>query len=307
MTKSQQLHYGRGGSTQPSGHTILEPAQLSVVFLCYQEPERHSFFERLKTQAPQAVKVEGVKGFDAAHKAAAEAATTDYFVLVDGDAIVKNEFWQLRLRIPESLARGALSFCALNVVNDLCYGYGGLKIWHRDFVRTMMTHENATTLENAFEFCWQPNYHHFATCWNETHINQSPEQAFCAGFREATKLLCPRGIYTQISKLDYWVQRKLGQWMMLGADAKNGEYAMAGAVAAYHELHRGSDPKLVNDYEYISSIHGSYCRDLHRTYLLAPDGVKPLSPGQSLAVKKHVRRPRPHLSYPLEPCQNSTE
>lgn len=296
-----------------NGITVLEPAQLSVVFLCYQEPERESFYQRLKTQAPQAIKVEGIKGFDAAHKEAAATATTDYFVLVDGDALVHDSFWNLRLRLPENMTKGALSFCAHNIVNDLCYGYGGLKIWHKDFVRTMMTHENATDPLNAFEFCWQPGYHHLSSCYNETHINQSTSQAFTAGFREAVKLMCPKGVLTPIENLNYWTQRKLGQWIMLGADSKNGEWVQLGAATAVHELlHKGFDPTLINEYEVLADMKERYIArvgypDPASLKELLPWMFTPLDAAASLAVKKFVRRPRPQLSFPLEPCLHETE
>jgi hypothetical protein len=89
---------------------IIRPSNLSVVFLSFEEPDKENNWSHLKERVDHAVRVDGVKGFDAAHKAAAAAAETERFVLVDGDALVYDTFWDLNIRIPTKYQDGVLPF-----------------------------------------------------------------------------------------------------------------------------------------------------------------------------------------------------
>ena len=301
----------------------LRVRDLSVVFLSYDEPNADDNFNLLSEQVENPIRVHGVTGFDAAHKAAAEAARTERFVLVDGDAQVYPEFWNLDFRLPDHYKNGVLSFCARNVVNELSYGYGGLKIWTRSFIQNMRTHEAADDHTTAFEFCWLPNYHHFATEWNSTHINASPKQAFRAGYRETVKLLCPEGVLHPFEKLPYGSQRKLVQWLTLGADAPNGGLCIAGAQTAYYHLVKlGKSPNVVNDYAAIDSVFDQWTAkpnlegDDWRKILQDKDDWMyevecgdhwPFNARQSRLVKTFIRKQRPKYLNPLHPCAWDTE
>ena len=63
----------------------IDIADLDCIYLSYDEPNKEENWARIKNMIPWAVRVDGIKGSDAAHKAAAEASTTDRFVLIDGD------------------------------------------------------------------------------------------------------------------------------------------------------------------------------------------------------------------------------
>lgn len=297
------------------GIKVIEPCELDVVFLSFDEPKADEFYQTLLAQTDGRAKhVSGVVGFDAAHKAAARAASTEYFVLVDGDSLVYDAFWSLRMRVPlPHQDAGAFSFCARNVVNDLCYGYGGLKIWNRDFVFSMRTHENSDSTNTAFEFCWLPDYRHFASIWNDTHINQSPQQAFRAGYREVFKLMCPECQPSKFEDLSFYVQRKVVQWCTVGADAPNGMFVLAGANAAFTHLNSSNSDAVgpsINSYDYLDALFteaSSLIRVGDATSVLSSFQI--LSSEQSLQVKKYVRHQRwerPPLSA-LTPCEYSTE
>ena len=61
---------------------------LDVVFISYDEPNREKHWASLLAQNPFAKRVDGITGFDAAHKAAANIAETDRFITIDGDTTV---------------------------------------------------------------------------------------------------------------------------------------------------------------------------------------------------------------------------
>jgi hypothetical protein len=52
---------------------------------------------KIKNMVPWATRVDGIKGSDAAHKAAAAASTTERFILIDGDNIPDAAFFNQTL------------------------------------------------------------------------------------------------------------------------------------------------------------------------------------------------------------------
>ena len=76
---------------------IVDIADLDCVYLSYDEPKKEEFWIKISNMVPWATRIDGVKGSDAAHKAAADASTTDRFILIDGDNIPKSEFFNQQL------------------------------------------------------------------------------------------------------------------------------------------------------------------------------------------------------------------
>ena len=81
---------------------MIDIADLDVIFLSYNEPNKEHNWADLRSKCPWAKRVDGVEGSDAAHKAAGEASSTERFVLIDGDNIVNPSS-----DTQKALARGA--------------------------------------------------------------------------------------------------------------------------------------------------------------------------------------------------------
>ena len=75
--------------------TQIDIADLDVIFLTFDEPNREEFWIKIRNMIPWAKRVDGIKGSDAAHKAAAAASTTDRFILIDGDNMPDQKFFNL--------------------------------------------------------------------------------------------------------------------------------------------------------------------------------------------------------------------
>ena len=71
---------------------MIDVADLDCIYLSYDEPKKEEFWVKIRNMVPWAKRVHGVKGFDNAHKAAAETASTDFFISVDGDNIIDESF-----------------------------------------------------------------------------------------------------------------------------------------------------------------------------------------------------------------------
>ena len=63
----------------------IDVADLDCIYLTYDEPEKEEFWIKIRNMVPWAKRVDGIKGSDAAHKAAAAESSTDRFILIDGD------------------------------------------------------------------------------------------------------------------------------------------------------------------------------------------------------------------------------
>jgi len=214
---------------------VIDIADLDVVYLSYDEPQKEEFWVKIKNMIPWAVRVDRVKGSDAAHKAAAEASTTERFVLIDGDNLPNPEFFnlQLEMKTPE-YKRAVFRWRAVNHINGLMYGNGGLSCWTREFIRNMKTHEASDGSDDTcVEFCFDPLYWPMHDCYSTTYPNGSPFQAWRAGFREGVKMCLDRGRKpTEIEFKDAVHKRNMDHltiWHNVGLDVENGAWAIAGA------------------------------------------------------------------------------
>ena len=207
-------------------------SDLDFVYISFKEPNKEENWADLKNKVPWAKRVDGVKGFDSAHKAAAEKAETDFFISVDGDNILDERFLLETLDWTKTNKKAVHRWRARNNVNGLVYGNGGLVGWPKETCLQMKTHENAETEENQIDFCWGVPHENLHNCYSTTIINSNAKQAFIAGYREGVKMSTekgkpiPAGNFKTIWKNNL---RILSTWCSVGADVENGKYAMLGA------------------------------------------------------------------------------
>jgi hypothetical protein len=184
---------------------------------------------------PWAKRVDGVKGSDAAHKAAAAVSDTERFILIDGDNIPDERFFNLTLEFADtSWEQAVFRWRARNHVNGLMYGNGGLSSWTREFICNMHTHENTDGRdETVVEFCFDPLYWPMHDCYSTTYPNGSAQHAWRAGFREGVKMCLDKGRRPTVSEFRDKVHRRnldhLTIWHNVGRDVEHGAWAMAGA------------------------------------------------------------------------------
>jgi len=213
----------------------IDIADLDCIYLSYDEPQKEKFWVEIKNMIPWAKRVDGVKGSDAAHKAAAAASETERFILIDGDNMPEDDFFDLTLEFPdEEWEQAVFRWKAINYINGLCYGNGGISSWTKTFVNNMKTHENTDgRTETEVEFCFDPLYWAMHNTYSTTFPNQTPFQAWRAGFREGVKMCLDRGAKPTIVKFKQQVhQRNLDHltiWQNVGRDVENGIWAMLGA------------------------------------------------------------------------------
>jgi hypothetical protein len=210
----------------------MKTVELDIVFLSYDEPNADKHYADLCNKLPWAKRVHGVKGSDAAHKRAAELSETEWVITVDADNIVDPKFFNLEIDTSNPKIQ-VYSWLGRNKLNGLLYGNGGLKIWRKDFILDMKTHEASDSDRAQVDFCWEDGYRQFKECYSETVITGSPFQAWRAGFREGVKMTLLDGVKVppqEISERVWWHNlHRLRVWSTVGAHEENGLYAVYGA------------------------------------------------------------------------------
>ncbi len=233
--------------------------EFDVIFISYDEPNADLNYADLCSKVPWAKRVHGVKGSDAAHKAAAEMSDTEWFVSVDADNIVDPKFFTIDLNIDDP---NTYVYCwtGKNVINGLRYGNGGVKVWRKDFVRDMKTHEEAETPQAQVDFCWEGGYRTFPDTYSESIITGSPFQAWRAGFREGVKMTLQDGVKVppqEIEKHVWWHNiHRLRMWSTVGTHEENGIFAVYGArLGTYMTNCTDWDYVQVRDFDQLRTIY----------------------------------------------------
>lgn len=238
---------------------------LDVVYLSYDEPMKEQFWLEIQNKIPWAVRVDGVKGSDAAHKAAAEASSTDRFVLIDGDNMPNFDFFNQSLYLTEKTESAVFRWRAKNIVNSLMYGNGGLSCWTKQYIKNMRTHEATDGRdETVVEFCFDPLYIPLHNSYSVTHPNGSARHAWRAGFREGVKLSLDRGRRVTVDEFQSMVNWKnieyLNIWHSIGNDVEHGSWAIYGARLGTYKvmLEPDWDYTQVQDFDALNSLFDHY-------------------------------------------------
>ena len=222
------------------------PKKLDVVFISYNEPNAEKNWLRVLEKSPWAKRINGIKGIVNAHKCAAELATTDMFYVVDGDAYLADA-WDFKFQ-PNIFDRDCVHvWRSQNPVNDLVYGYGGVKLIPRELM--LAADESNTDMTTSVS----DKFKVMAKVSNTSDFNTDAFNAWRSAFRECAKLA---GSIMRRQLIRESKQR-LDIWCTTGADRPFGDYAINGAMAgkAFGELYVGNQEllSLINDAEWLLS------------------------------------------------------
>lgn len=239
----------------------------SIIFISYDEPNANGNFEDLKSMIHWAYHVKGVKGFAAAHREAAKFANTDNVVTVDGDTIIHNHVLDAEIDIGDTdLSNTVCCWSSTNAINGLQYANGGVKLWPREVLLNLDTHEYAkkdnVTAQidytgGRFTHKEMPpmyKFDHVKFTHATTFINCNPLQAWRAGFREGVKLGLFNGKVVENTKR-IWagLHNILGIWMTVGMDVENGIWAIYGArLGCYLTYFKNWDVTQINDLDFLN-------------------------------------------------------
>lgn len=239
----------------------IDIADLDCIYLSYDEPNKEETWIKIKNMIPWAKRIDGVKGSDAAHKAAAQASDTERFILIDGDNLPVENFFNLTLEFPdEQWTQAVFRWRAKNFINGLMYGNGGISSWTRQFVNNMRTHEATDgRIETQVEFCFDPLYWAMHDCYSTTYPNGSAFHAWRAGFREGVKMCLNKGAKPTLPEFKNSVHKRnldhLTIWHNVGRDVEHGAWAIAGSrMGTYMTMLTNWDHTQVQDFDQLTEL-----------------------------------------------------
>jgi hypothetical protein len=215
-----------------------------VIFLSYNEPYADDLYQELLQKVPTAKRVHGVRGIFEAHKAAAELAETPMFFVVDADAKLMDTF-TFSFMPRKADYHKVYVWRSKNPINELVYGYGGVKLFPTDIIR------NTDQYKIDFTTSISKDFIPIAEISNITMIDVDPFTAWKSAFRECVKL-ASKIIGDQVDKE---TEERLETWCTVGSDKKHGKDAIAGAVAGKEfGLKYANDTGMlenINNYEWL--------------------------------------------------------
>ena len=242
--------------------------ELDFVMLSFDEPNADDNFRDLQTIVPTAKRSHGVKGFDAAHRAAADKAETPVFVTVDADNVIDPELLNFKVFNPRARDKFAISLNGINSTNGLVYGNGSIKIWAKKFIYEMNSHENRSeddgTVDKcdkkSVDFCFEEEYNSTAdTCYSFTVTNGSEYQSWRSGFREgAKKAILFKEQCMYYKHMGPINPQQMIIWATVGADVKYGDICCDAAVCGMMMYFGNHIPVTgINDYDWLQKFYDS--------------------------------------------------
>jgi hypothetical protein len=152
-----------------------------IVFISYDEKNAEENYSALKEKYPFSKRVNGVKGIHQAHIAAAKLSLTNMFWVVDGDAIIKDDF-DFKYNPGRYNLDTVHIWYSENPVNGLSYGYGGVKLLPKRQTIQMKTDSSdmTTSISSYVKVIPQVS--------NITAFNTDAFSTWRSAFRECVKL-----------------------------------------------------------------------------------------------------------------------
>lgn len=220
-----------------------------IIFISYNEPQADENFVKLKARFPYAQRVQGIKGIHQAHIAAAKKAFTKMFWVVDADAQILDTF-NFDHVVSEYDLENVHVWRSRNPINDLEYGYGGVKLLPKNLTQNMDTSKPDMTTSISSLFKAMPDVS------NITAFNVDPFNTWKSAFRECVKLASK----TIDRQDDIDTNYRLNVWCTRGIDRQFGREAIEGAVQGKQYGLENKDNiealKMINDFDWLRERFG---------------------------------------------------
>ena len=227
-----------------SGHLIDN--NFDIFFISYNEEYADQNYEILLSRFPNAKRINGIKGIHNAHIEAAKQAMSDMFWVVDADAIITEDF-KFNFKPKPWDVDQVHVWRSKNPVNNLTYGYGGVKLLPTIMTLNMDTQsvDMTTSISKKFKPMKQVS--------NISLFNTDEWSTWRSAFRECVKLSSK----VIDGAIDTETSRRLNAWCSKGFDAPFGKWAISGALAGrkYGTENAANKEALskINDFEWLHS------------------------------------------------------
>ncbi len=224
------------------------PKPFDIIFISYNEPNADLNYQRLLEKFPRAKRVHGVKGIHNAHKEAARISETDMFWVVDADAELVDDFNFEINYFPHYDAgnrrehlKTVYVWHSKNPVNELTYGYGGVKLLPKQLTLDMNTetHDMTTSISDRFKV--------MAKVSNITAFNTDEFTTWRSAFRECAKLASK----VIDSNYDPDTDERLYIWCSKTADKVAAAGAKEGRKFGRLNIDEPDELRKINDFDWL--------------------------------------------------------
>jgi hypothetical protein len=190
-----------------------------IFMIAYGEPNAAENWARLQSIAPEARRIENIRGIVACYSACAEASRTPYCFTVDADNWMLDGF---RFEVPfEPRPDEIALWYADNPINGLRYAHGAIKLLPVALMKTV-------SMGGHVDFSTSVTRNRYTEiCASEHRFNADPYSTWAGAFRECAKLAIGTTIGDALGRK--LAQHRLAIWCTKGADAKFGSWCLKGA------------------------------------------------------------------------------
>ena len=228
---------------------------MDVFFLSFKETNREKNWQILRSLCPRNRRIHGIKGLALAHQMCARLSKTPFFFVVNGDNEVLDKEFQFQLP-EEPLKETVYTWRSLNPVNQLIYGFGGLKLFPKSAFYSFSSAQLdiSTSLKIPYKIIPQ--------LASITRFNASPLEAWRGAFRECVKLssecISHQKILETKQRLDIWCEK--------GRDKPFGDYVLLGARQGrnYGKKHQRDKSALnkINNFDWLERFFLKNTREI---------------------------------------------
>lgn len=213
-----------------------------IIFMSYEEPNAEEHWQAVKDKYPWTQRVHGVKGLVNAHRECAKLSRTEMYYHIEADNELTEEFNPSFK--PSKYDRDTVHvWRARNSVNNLVYGYSGIKLFPKKNVLALDPNQVVdftTSVSDKFKAV--------QIVGSTVYYDTDPYNTWKAAFRECAKLSA-RIIDRQKDKE---TSERLNTWCTVGV-GDYGDYSIAGAIDGcdYGKYSTADDMVKINDWEWL--------------------------------------------------------
>lgn len=176
---------------------------LDVFFITNGEENADENWQNLLGICPRARRLDSIGNLYQTHRACARQSSTENFFVVDADAWVFDTFdFDVDIDNDENKV---FIWSAINPVNDLVYGYGGIKLFpKKPFLEKHVWNTDLSTTIGSSVVVMEE-----VSC--ETRFNATPKSSWIGAFRECAKLSSLRSLTLRLKSNADRAQEELDQ------------------------------------------------------------------------------------------------
>jgi hypothetical protein len=172
---------------------IDKSTKFDAFFLCSNETNWQQNYKKIKSFIPHLQIVRNPNGFYEAHKECSDKSSTFQFWVFDADCYLLEN--PVLYEPPQFDYQYLHLFYALNPVNGLIYGHGGVKIFNKEHLAKNQMQTDLTLSVGKLKIS--------TVCLSVHAFNTSPYETWRTAFRECCKLFKSKDLESQ-QRLNQW-------------------------------------------------------------------------------------------------------